>query len=743
MNNTPLNILILDDESSHVDAICRAFMKAEKNVKFRVAGSLREYREHIANELPDLAMVDLNLPDGHATEVLTHPPEAAQFPVLVMTAFGNQEVVVEVMKAGALDYVVKSPRAFSEMPETAERVIREWNLLQERKRNELALRWSEAQLNGALESTANGILAIDIHGKWIKTNRRFAKLWQIPESILNSQTSQNLLSLMKDQLCEPDEFLKKMQVLQPTYAEEMETLELKDSRIFEFYCLPMLMEGQNAGWVLSFRDISARKRAATEHEKLQAQFAQAQKMETIGRLAGGVAHDFNNLLSVILGYTGFVTNALPNGDPLRADLAEIKLAADRAVTLTQQLLAFSRKQILRPVPLDLNKIVHGMEKMLLRVLGEDIAIVKKPAPDLGLALADPGQIEQVILNLLINARDAMVNGGIITIETANAEIDEEYSANLVGAKPGSFIELTIADSGCGMDEQIMAQLFEPFFTTKEKGKGTGLGLSTALGIIQQSGGNIQVTSAPGQGSTFRIFLPRVHTEQLTTAIVSTTALSLPVGTETILVVEDEESLRNVAQRILAGAGYTVITVTNGKEALQTCEQNRGKIHLILTDVIMPEMNGRELADHLAKTFPAIKILFMSGYTDDILAQQGVLDFETNLIAKPFTQASLLGKIRQVLDYKSTRPDDSVKSTVKGKAARALDKKKISRIPPDVLARLRKLVIAARSDEIIDLIETIRTTEPEMATGLRQMADLFDYDGLRIILSSSKEGDRGR
>jgi CheY-like chemotaxis protein len=327
-------------------------------------------------------------------------------------------------------------------------------------------------------------------------------------------------------------------------------------------------------------------------------------------------------------------------------------AAERAAGLTRQLLAFSRKQVLRPVPLNLNTVVLGIEKMLRRILGEDIELAQVLAPDLGLTLADPGQLEQVLMNLVINARDAMPDGGKLTIETANVEVDDEYAKQHLSAKPGLYVMLAVTDTGCGMDEQTKARLFEPFFTTKEMGKGTGLGLSTVYGIVKQSGGNVWVYSEPDQGTTFKVYLPRSVSVSMAAAAIKPPPVPRQVtGTETILVVEDEEALRNVASRILTTAGYTVLTAASGEEALVTGAQHEGDIQLLLTDVVMPRMSGKALAQRLAKTRPALAVLYMSGYTDNAIGHSGVLDAGVHFLAKPFTADALARKVREILDGK--------------------------------------------------------------------------------------------
>ncbi|HEY5957719.1 MAG TPA: ATP-binding protein, partial [Polyangiaceae bacterium] len=399
-------------------------------------------------------------------------------------------------------------------------------------------------------------------------------------------------------------------------------------------------------------DVTRQKETDKERRMLEEQLRASQKMEAIGRLAGGVAHDFNNLLSVILNYTQFAADTVDEGEPLKNDLKEVMKAAERAAELTRQLLAFGRKQMLRPLPLDLNKTAVAVDKMLRRVLGEDIELVQVLAPELGLTMVDPGQIEQVFMNLVVNSRDAMADGGKLTIETSNVEIDEHFASRHFVGSPGSYVLLRISDTGCGMDEQTKARIFEPFFTTKPVGKGTGLGLSTVYGIIKQSGGSIGVFSEVAQGTTFEIFLPRDTSLPPPAARNSSTAARNYTGHETILVVEDEEALLEVARRCLEGAGYQVLTALDGAAALVKSAQHPDVIHLLLTDVIMPRMNGKTLAQELCQMRPTLKVLFTSGYTDDAIVHHGVLDAGTNFIGKPFTSTEITRKVRDVLDLVS-------------------------------------------------------------------------------------------
>ena len=386
----------------------------------------------------------------------------------------------------------------------------------------------------------------------------------------------------------------------------------------------------------------------TEQRRTEEQLAASQRLDAIGRLAGGVAHDFNNLVSVILTYAGFAMEQLHESDPIRADIEEINLAADRAAQLTRQLLAFSRRQVLDPRPLRLDDVVHGLEKLLRRLLGEDIEIASRSSPDLGSVMADPGQLEQVLMNLAVNARDAMPQGGKLTIETRNVELDGEYTDEHFGVESGRYVMLAVSDSGHGMDAETRARVFEPFFTTKQLGKGTGLGLSTVHGIVNQSGGHVWCYSEPWRGTTFKIYLPRVDAvaEESKGAISSNVTAT---GSETILVVEDEDAVRRAAERILRNAGYHVLGAANAAEALLLCERFGEHIDLLLTDVVMPQMSGRELADRLREQRPSLAVLYTSGYTDDAIVRHGVLEAGTNFIGKPFAAAALAQKVRDVID----------------------------------------------------------------------------------------------
>jgi two-component system, cell cycle sensor histidine kinase and response regulator CckA len=400
-----------------------------------------------------------------------------------------------------------------------------------------------------------------------------------------------------------------------------------------------------AGRIVNFVAVT---RDITEHLRLSEQFHASQRMEAIGRLAGGIAHDFNNLLTVILNCTAMAIDGLRAGDPMREDLEDVQKAGERAAALTRQLLAFSRKQVLEPRTIDLNQIVASIERMLRRLVGEDIELEQVLASDLGMVRADPGQIEQVIMNLVVNARDAMPSGGKLTIETSNVEVDESHAATDLALPPGRYAMLAVSDTGCGMDAATRQRLFEPFFTTKAKGEGTGLGLSTVYGIVRQSGGNIFAYSELGIGTTFKIYLPRLVGEAAGRPV-DVPSPRPAVGRETILLVEDEDAVRKVAVRMLQTAGYRVLAAANGGEALLTCEEHEGEIDLLVTDVVMPQMSGRRLAERLRRLQPNLRTLFMSGYTDDAIVRHGVLPPGTKFIGKPFNEAEFARKVRDTLD----------------------------------------------------------------------------------------------
>ena len=509
-----------------------------------------------------------------------------------------------------------------------------------RRAAEQNLRLSEERLQAFLENSPAVAFMKDESGRYVYVNGIFKQIVFQNRRELVGSTDFDLW---------PAEMAKSFQDEDLLVFSEKKPLEISASipdpngNLRHFIVYKFLLPNYSGGRILGGVALDI-----TERKRLEIQLRQAQKLEAIGKLAAGVAHDFNNLLTVITGCGEMMLMEFSQDDPLRFYAQEITRAADYAATLTQQLLAFSRKQIAQPKALNLNEVVTGLKEMLHRLLTEEVHPLVVLAPDLGVVHADPGQMEQIIINLAANARDAMPQGGQLTIKTANVWLDEAYAQEHPEVIPGPYVRLTVADTGEGMDGETKEHIFEPFFTTKEVGKGTGLGLASVYGIVKQSGGHIRVYSEPGLGTNFEIYLPRV--DEVSEPLPVATPLSeLPRGRETILVVEDEKELRSVIRRALEKWGYTVLEACNGEEALTVCAQHPGEIHLLLVDVILPHMRGPEVAARVGSAYPNLKILFMSGYTDEALVHRGVLDSGVNFIPKPFKIGSLIRKVREVLD----------------------------------------------------------------------------------------------
>ena len=511
----------------------------------------------------------------------------------------------------------------------------------DRKRKEEALRKSEARYRSLVHSAVYGIYRSSVDDRFLDVNPALV-------SMLGYDSAEELLGvrLTRDLYVDPEQ--RTRLISEHQRGTSVQNVEVRWRRK-DGHPITVRLSGRSIvndkGEPAEFEMIAE---DVTERRALEDQLRQAQKMEAIGRLAGGIAHDFNNLLTVIKGYSELMLEELELADPLHGEVEEVKKAADRAASLTRQLLAFSRQQVLAPRVLDLNIVIHNMERLLHRLLGEDIELTTGLEPTLGHTKADPGQIEQVVMNLAVNARDAMPNGGKLTIETMNVELDENYVREHVAVRPGPYVMIAISDTGIGMTEEIRSRIFEPFFTTKEPGKGTGLGLSTVYGIVKQSDGYVWVYSEPGIGTTFKIYLPRVDAPaDITTH--ETNGLPTYRGTETILLVEDEDGVRALVRQILVKQGYTVLESRHAGEALLLCERHQGMIDLLLTDVVLHQMSGRELAERLTTVRPKMRVLYISGYTDDAVVQHGVLEAGTAFLQKPFTTDALTRKVRQVLN----------------------------------------------------------------------------------------------
>jgi two-component system cell cycle sensor histidine kinase/response regulator CckA len=520
----------------------------------------------------------------------------------------------------------------------------------ERKQSEEVLKQAEEKYRDIFENAIEGIFQATPEGRYINVNPALAHMYgyDSPEELMN--TVKDIYHQLYVNPNRHSELLRLLEEKGVVHNFEIQVYH-KDREII-WISTNIRVVHDNDGRFLYYegavQNMTEQKKAEKDVKFLEDQLRQSQKLESIGRLAGGVAHDFNNLLTIIKGNSQLSLMDLKEEDPLRENLEEVVRASDRASDLIRQLLAFSRRQILEMRVLDLNTVLRDMDKMLHRLIGEDIELITLLADDLGRVKTDPGWVEQIIMNLAVNARDAMPSVGKLTIETANVELDEAYARNHIAVTPGRYVMLSMSDTGVGMTPEVRQQVFEPFFTTKEKGKGTGLGLSTVYGIVKQSGGNIWVYSEPDKGTTFKIYLPRVD-EPLEELGERAEVKEVPRGTETILICEDEEDVLKLAGRILSGQGYTVLQASSTSKALEICKEQTQPIHLILTDVVMPQMSGRELLEQCRKVRVDFKILYMSGYTDYAITHHGVLEKGVNYIQKPFTVDGLARKVRAVLD----------------------------------------------------------------------------------------------
>jgi two-component system cell cycle sensor histidine kinase/response regulator CckA len=549
---------------------------------------------------------------------------------------------------GAVYDVIYSKATFANVDGAPAGLVGVMMDISESKRMDKELRFRNLILSTQQEASIDGILVVDESAMIVSSNHRFAEMWNIPEQLFTDRVDEPVLQQVSRQTADPRAFLRLARHL---YGHRTETgqgeLKLADGRLFDWYSAPMFgPDGHYYGRVWYYRDVSERHRAELEREGLHEQIQQIQKMESVGQLAGGVAHDFNNILMVQKGYCELMRAGLADNDPLVDSVAQIEACTDRATALTRQLLAFSRKQTLQPRVLDLGQLVQGAEDMLRRLLGEHVEMVIVLSAAAATVKADPGQIEQVLVNLAANARDAMPQGGRLTINLSVVELDSDYCQGHVGLFPGAYVMLSVSDTGSGMDAEVKRRMFEPFYTTKGEAKGTGLGLSTAHGIVRQSGGDIWVESEPGKGATFRVCLPLVKDEPVYEAK-SETTVAKGEG-ELVLVVEDESALRGLAMVMIERLGYRVAGAANGAAALGLVVDEGLRPDLILTDVVMPGMSGHALAERLSSTLPDTKVVYMSGYTDDAIAHHGVLDPGIDFLQKPFAMADLAAMIRSVL-----------------------------------------------------------------------------------------------
>jgi PAS domain S-box-containing protein len=708
-------VLVVQDSFTHAHVIAGALAAAGYGVQVAADGQ-KACRELCGSNF-DLVISEIGMPGMTGFELcrkIKGDPAYAHIPVILLTSLNNPLDIIHGLECGADGFVTK-PYQVCFLVERVKHLLAGETARSESKSDEIIFRgtkftisWQKAQILDLLVSTfediaqtnrelqssqtelkaakaqiekhahqlegqvrssedkyrnlmeqANdAIFILDPLGAILEVNRRAEEILGQPRSCLLERSFESLVPA-----AEPDEERAEVRQLLAGAAVKATNIQF-----------------QRSGGVLVAVDLSAAvveigservilviAHDVTDRNRLEQQLRQAQKMEAVGRLAGGIAHDFNNLLTIITGYGEILLGSLKPDDPVRELISEIKNAGDRATSLTKQLLAFSRQQLIEPRILDLNTVVNDVEKMLRRVIGEDIELVCRREPALGQVRADPGQIVQVLMNMAVNSRDAMPKGGKLTIATSNVALDDSFVRLHSEVRPGAYVMLSLADTGCGMDRATQTRIFEPFFTTKEFGKGTGLGLATVYGIVKQSNGYIYVQSDPGEGTTFRIYFPVAETEVPAAAAKAHALHDGPAGTETILLVEDEKPVREITRKILTMRGYEVLEAAHGVEALQISARAKGPIHLLITDVVMPHMGGRDLAARVSALHPETRVLFMSGYTDDAVFRHGILEADGAFLQKPFTMDAITKKVRAVLD--DTRDGHSRREPVEVTGAR--------------------------------------------------------------------------
>ncbi len=640
-------ILVVEDDPAHSEVVARV-LSADGRFALRFAASLADAQRAIAEKSPALVLADLNLADGKAFELLAYPSSQARLPVLVMTSHGDEQTAVRAMRAGALDYLVKSPEAFSGLPHAIERALREWRLVESQRAAVAALRESEQRFRVFFESSPDAYKFVTSEGIFIDINRAAEEMFGYRRDEVVGKTSAELGLFHADSQPIVGAMAKDCLEGRPPCPPTELTVVHRSGRELSVEARTVAVAFRDGLAVLTaLRDISARKQAAIAQRRLEEQLRQASKMEAVGRLAGGVAHDFNNLLTGIRGFTDILISGVSESDSAHGDLLEIQRATQRAAALTGQLLAFSRKRLVEPTVVDINQLLSDAMGILERLIGEDVQVVFRPGSNLHAVKIDPSGMEQVLINLAVNARDAMPQGGQLCIETSEVEVDAELCSNHLDARPGRHLLLSVKDSGVGMSEAVRSRLFEPFFTTKGPGRGTGLGLSIIYGIIQQGGGFVLVDSDLGRGSTFRIYLPAVLEKPA--AAGTSVEVALPKGKETILLVEDEVLVRSLVSKFLSSQGYRVLSAARGSDAIQLAAEQSDRIDLLLSDVVLPNMNGRQIYERLAQTMPTLRVLFMSGYTENIIAPHGVLEGGFHFVQKPFSLKDLASKVREALD----------------------------------------------------------------------------------------------
>jgi PAS domain S-box-containing protein len=644
-----LRLLLVEDSEADAELLLRELGRGGYAVASERVEDAASMKAALARATWDLVISDCSMPNFSAFSALGLVRGAGgDLPFIVISGTLDEDDASELFRAGASDFLVKGKLA--RLLPAVERELQEKKARDAERRSEARIKVSEERFRRLLESAPDAmVIAVD--------DDRIG--------LVNGQTEMLFGYSREELIGQPIEILVPPRYRAANRAGRTGIFAQSDSRpmgtgleifalrkdLTEFpaeISLSLASTAEGGVLTVAIRDITKRRRTEQALQRTEEQLRQAQKMEAVGALAAGVAHDFNNILSIVLSYAGFVLDQLAPSDQMHADVEEIRKAGERAVHLTRQLLAFSRQQAVDPRVVSLNEIARGLEKMLRRVGGEAVELTFIPAHSLGMVRADPGHIEQVLMNLVVNARDAMPTGGQITIETANVDLDEVYASAHPGLASGQYVTIGVSDTGTGMDAATRERVFEPFFTTKEMGKGTGLGLSVVYGIVKQSGGYVHVNSETGKGTTFTVYLPRID-EDVPESILPPPPLTTLRGSEAILLVEGDEQLRAIEATILRRSGYSVVEAQNGGEAFLACERHQGAIGLLLTDVVMPRMNGIELATRLAPMQPQMRVLYMSGRVDNSRLHEQALSSGAYL-QKPITPDSLLRKVREVLDF---------------------------------------------------------------------------------------------
>jgi two-component system, cell cycle sensor histidine kinase and response regulator CckA len=639
-----IHILHLEDDPLDGELIQARLEEADFACRITRVETRDEYEHALDRDALDIILADFRLPMYDGLSALRMMMERRpEIPFIFVSGTIGEEAAIEALTKGATDYVLK--QGLMRLGPAVKRALSEAKNRRERKQAQRDLAESEAKMRSILNSVDEGFVVLDREYRILSANKAFCNLVGLQEDQVTGGLCYEI-SHNRDRPCFESGEDCPVKLTFETGKAHTATHTHKDAsgahQFVELKTYPLLdASGTLTSAIETVIDV-------TENRKLQEQLIHSQKMESVGRLAGGVAHDFNNMLGVILGHAELAMGQLDLSHPILSNLREIWTAADRSTNLTRQLLAFARKQTVAPRVLDLNETVEGMLKILRTLIGEDIDLAWQPGDGVWPVMMDPSQIDQILANLCVNARDAIAGVGRITIETGMATFVPADCAHLTEIVPGEYVTLAISDDGCGMDRETMNKIFEPFFTTKEVSRGTGLGLATVYGIVKQNNGFIKVYSEPGQGTTFRLYLPRPETEAVE---VHREERAAPIlgGNETILLVEDEHSILNMARLMLERYGYRVLAASNPGDALHLANTHDGEIDLLIVDVIMPEMNGRDLAEQVISLYPEITCLFMSGYSGDVMAHHGMLDKDVNFIEKPFSMQDLAAKVRQVLE----------------------------------------------------------------------------------------------